>query len=79
MDQPRGEYGKLEEAGARTRREHGAFLTRAVRQPRDFPRIPRRGVDQGGFDPLLRRANGATLAARWWTLALQRVGFWTDG
>ncbi len=63
----------LESFGARARRVHSAWLTRAVREGRAYPRIPTRRVDLGGFDALMRREGGPKIAERWWTIALLRV------
>lgn len=52
---------------------HERWLTRAVRSPGRYPRIPTRRVDTGGFSALLSRPGGGELAERWWELALERV------
>ena len=62
------------EAGERFRAQHSAFLTRAVRTPGAFPRIPVKPVDQGGYDRLRQQATGPGHAALWWNVALDRVG-----
>jgi len=63
----------LDSFGARARRVHSIWLTRAVCEGRVYPRIPTRRVDLGGFDSLMRREGGPQLAERWWTIALLRV------
>ena len=62
------------EAGERFRAQHSAFLTRAVRTPGAFPRIPVKAVDRGGYDRLRRVETGEAHAALWWSTALDRVG-----
>lgn len=61
-------------AGERFRAQHSAFLTRAVRNPGAFPRIPVKAVERGGYDRLRRQPTGAAHAALWWDVALDRVG-----
>ena len=78
MERRHTDQGRIEDPGERARRLNSAFLTRALGESRDYPRIPRRREDEGGFDALRARANGAELAARWWAYALQRVEPWTD-
>ncbi|MEM1211276.1 MAG: hypothetical protein AAGI68_03160 [Planctomycetota bacterium] len=52
-------------------RETSAFLTWALREERDLPRIPRRRVDRGGFAELLRRSAAARAAVQhWWSRTL---------
>ena len=63
----------FEEAGERARRMHSAWLTRALAEDRQYPRIPCRRAEEGGFGPLLDKPNGKDLAERWWSLALSRV------
>ena len=46
--------------------ETGEFLTWAMREGRELPRIPRRRVDQGGFAELLRRPMARLVVAHWW-------------
>ena len=62
------------ERGAVFRRTHERFLTRALSEPGEFPRIPVRRVADGGFDTLRRRPRGLTRAEQWWSAALARVG-----
>jgi hypothetical protein len=62
-----------EDPAVRYRRVHSEWLTRALSAGREYPRIPVRRVEVGGFSTLLQRANGWMLAARWWILALARV------
>lgn len=62
-----------EDPGEKARREHSAWLTRALAGTRRYPEIPVRPVQDGGFDELRNRPNGLKLAARWWRMALRRV------
>ncbi|MEM6394421.1 MAG: hypothetical protein AAF797_16765 [Planctomycetota bacterium] len=51
--------------------ETSAFLTWALREDRDLPRIPRQRVDRGGFTALLRRSATARAAVHhWWSRTL---------
>ncbi|MBX3385344.1 MAG: hypothetical protein KF768_02100 [Phycisphaeraceae bacterium] len=52
------------------RRLHSRWLTRAMRVGFVAPRIPTRRVDEGGFDPVMRTAEGRAWAAEWWDRAL---------
>ena len=63
----------LEEAGARARREHAAWLTWALASNEAVPRIPVRRVDLGGFSQQVKREPGPAHAERWWALALGAV------
>lgn len=52
------------------RRTHARWLTRALRTtPARMHRIPRRRVDEGGFDRLMRTRAGRAWADRWWERA----------
>ncbi len=52
------------------RRTHARWLTRAIRAaPARSFRIPRRRVDEGGFDRLMRTRAGRDWADRWWERA----------
>ncbi len=62
-----------EELGARLRREHSAWLTRALASGRRYPRIPLRAERTGGFSFLRRLPSGNGQAATWWRLALGRI------
>lgn len=64
---------RREGAAERFRKEHEAWLTRALLDGREYPRIPTRAVRAGGFDGLRRRAGGPQRAAMWWDAALLRV------
>ncbi|MDX2130875.1 MAG: hypothetical protein SFY69_02335 [Planctomycetota bacterium] len=55
------------------RRQHSLWLTRALRSGREYPRIPIRSVNAGGFSRLMSRPGGPALAERWWARALDRV------
>lgn len=66
--------GVLEEAGARARREHSAWLTAALREGgARWPRIPTRLVSEGGFARVLARRDGAARCERWWGAAIGRT------
>lgn len=66
-------WRSLEEIGARARREHSQYLTRAMlgftRTP--LPRIPTRRVDKGGFDKVMRDERGRRAADQWWRKAFE--------
>jgi hypothetical protein len=47
-----------------------AFLNWAMSESRDLPRIPRRRVDQGGFQELLRHPGARALVRHWWERVL---------
>lgn len=70
---PRMHRRKLD-AGERFRAEHSAWLTLAMMSGRRYPRIPAKKVELGGYDRLLERQSGRRHAARWWQLALARIG-----
>jgi hypothetical protein len=53
--------------------ETGAFLTWALRERPDLPRIPRRRVEEGGFTTLLRMPGARAAVGRWWDSVLERV------
>lgn len=73
-DRDRERWERFFDVGARYRREHSEWLTRALsRGGGTLPRIPVRRVERGGFSRLLARANGLALAARWWASALARI------
>ena len=54
--------------------EHSAFLSWALAEERNLPRIPRRRVDEGGFTRLLERPIAKTIVSHWWGLALEKLG-----
>ena len=54
-------------------REHAQWLTRAVRRPRGYPRIPVRKVSEGGYAGLMASPNGRSIADGWWHSALERL------
>jgi hypothetical protein len=64
---------ELPSLAAAYRRVHEAWLNRAISSGREYPRIPLRRVDQGGFERLMQRPGGPALAEMWWTAALERV------
>lgn len=65
--------GGISDHAALSRRVHEAWLDRALRSGRAYPRIPLRRVDSGGFDRLRARTGGRARAEKWWGLALERV------
>lgn len=48
-----------------------AFLNWALAEEREFPRIPRRRVDKGGFTALLREPAARALVNAWWLRVLK--------
>lgn len=64
---------RLQRTAERMRAEHERFLTIALLARREYPKIPTRRVDQGGFDRLMAREHGPRLAQRWWETALDRI------
>ena len=52
---------------------HSRFLTWALEQDRELPRIPTRRVDQGGFTQLMSRPAARVMASHWWHRTLDRV------
>ena len=50
--------------------ETSRWLSWALSQGRDLPRIPTRMVDHGGFSKLLKMPGAKALAARWWKRVL---------
>jgi hypothetical protein len=69
--------GGVPDKGAEFRRVHEEWLNRALvyerQSGREYPRIPLRRVDAGGFGPLLERPHGVERARRWWELVLERL------
>jgi len=60
--------------GERARRLHSSWLTSALRDTGgSLPRIPTRRVDEGGFDPIVRRPEGREWADRWWGEAFATI------
>ncbi len=55
------------------RRTHSRFLSAAVLSADQFPRIPVRRVDQGGFATLMSRPRGRAAAAAWWNRAFEKL------
>lgn len=53
------------------RRRHSAWLTRALRRPGDYPRIPTRQVSEGGFSSMMATPAGREWAEEWWSDVLQ--------
>jgi len=50
--------------------ETSAFLSWALRERRDLPRIPRRRVDEGGFTAMLRNPGARAAVRHWWRRVL---------
>lgn len=66
--------GGLISAGERARRLHGAWLTRALADPRRrFPRIPTRPVRDGGFSAVTATPAGRAWATAWWAGAFDEL------
>lgn len=64
----------LLEAGAKARLLHESWLTRALaRRQGAIPKIPVRRVSDGGFDGMMRTAEGRAWAAHWWASAWGRL------
>jgi hypothetical protein len=63
----------LPDPAAAFRRIHEAWLTRALSSQRQYPRIPIRRVDQGGFDRLMSRPRGRKTADEWWDATFSRL------
>ncbi|MBX3363736.1 MAG: hypothetical protein KF866_03125 [Phycisphaeraceae bacterium] len=61
------------EAGRAARAAHSVWLTRAFGERREYPRIPARRVDDGGFSELLATAEGRRVVEWWWEHALAQV------
>lgn len=67
-------HARLISAGERARREHSAWLTRAMSDPRArLPRIPTRPVEEGGFAPVVATRAGRAWAESWWGGAFERM------
>lgn len=63
---------RLEEAGARARRLHSLWLSRALRRgSRPVPRIPTKLVSEGGFAATMATEEGRRWAEQWWDDALR--------
>jgi hypothetical protein len=65
------DYGRYDRR--RMIEETGEFLTWALREGRELPRIPRRRVDRGGFSELLRRPLARVIVAHWWRRVLEPI------
>ncbi len=59
--------------GARMRREHSLWLSRAVARSDFIPRIPTRRVSEGGFSLLLSSPGGRERAEQWWMDAFGEI------
>ncbi len=55
-------------------RETSAFLSWALAQGSDMPRIPHRRVSEGGFSALLRLPGARAAVAGFWERTLDRLG-----
>lgn len=53
--------------------ETSAFLSWAMHNGEDLPRIPRRRADKGGFSEMLKRPGAPAILSYWWSKALERV------
>ena len=58
--------------------ETGAWLTWALRQDVNVPRIPRRRVDHGGYEALMKTAGARAAVEHWWYRTLDTVGKISD-
>jgi hypothetical protein len=61
----------LADHAAEMRRRHSAWLTRAMRRPSRYPRIPTRRVSDGGFSAVVATPTGREWADQWWAETLQ--------
>ncbi len=58
-------------------RETSTFLTWALLEERQLPRIARRKVSDGGFSFLRTRPGAEAMLEQWWQRTLERVSdFW---
>lgn len=64
---------RLEEAGARARRVHSVWLSRALQRGRVLPRIPTKPVSDGGFAAIMTTREGSQWAQEWWDEALEQA------
>jgi len=55
------------------RRQHSRWLTRAVRQPDRYPRIPTKPDALGGYSRMRSHQERRARADLWWSIALDRV------
>ena len=53
--------------------ETSAFLSWALAEDRNLPRIPRKRVDEGGFTELLAVPGARVLIGRWWNRVLTEL------
>ncbi len=67
--------GLAETPGEAMRRQHSVFLTNAILNNKQYPRIPTRIVNEcsNGFAEAMARKHGPEHAEKWWSLALERV------
>jgi len=54
--------------------ETSAFLSWALAQGSDMPRIPRRRVSEGGFSGLMRMPGARAAVAAFWERTFDRLG-----
>lgn len=66
-------YARPIDARRRAIAETNAFLTWAMRSNQKLPRIPRRRVELGGFNEMLKRPMAGKIISHWWSKALDRV------
>ncbi len=59
--------------GEAARRLHSAWLTQALESGHEYPRIPIRRVDEGGFSVLRSTSYGRQVSEAWWTIALEHM------
>ena len=55
-------------------RDTSRFLTWALAEERNLPRIPTRRSRDGGFAALMRRPAARLMATHWWHRAVDRAG-----
>ena len=53
--------------------ETSRFLSWALSEDRDLPRIPTAKVGSGGFDELMKMPGARKIAAKWWIAAIDRI------
>ena len=55
--------------------ETSRFLSWALSEDRQLPRIPTTSVTGGGFDQLMKMPGAKKIAAKWWIAAIERIEF----
>ncbi len=53
--------------------ETSRWLSWALSEGRDLPRIPTRMSDHGGFSSLMKMAGAKKLVARWWARVIDKL------